>query len=1778
MTDANQNTHDAHRASLAQVVVQLSTTAPPLGPVDFLALMHRRKVIVRYMHAVLARCQADSGEAEPRALAPAAQSSPFDSDPSDDDQLVQISPTLRIVVLSLFPLIRSLSRSDPDLKAHVLSVLLRVLHTLPCLSLRDEPGDCLDSYRDLVQGLSAAQAGRSAQEQGAAVSALLGMALHEGRLRHILSAVETMLRLSLPVPAKPSPAAALATSAVLSRTRSSKKRKKGASDQEAELFVAPAALPPVPIHLDVGPFLQQLAAFPSTRDVPALDADSLLCVWQHHSPDLCSKINHSFSTAKRDSHHSHRHIPQDPAAAELAAPPSSVASDGFFLYLLTKGGLAKVGSGYRGTIRGHVYARNSDFFAADASAAASSANASPPAQLEADAGGALVMVSNRLLLVKVASGSTGRGGTSVREIDKLTLVATQPVAVQHALGQLVGPYLSVTAQQDCIYCLWHPQQQAAQVGCLPNQVDVYKLAGHTLSFARSFTLADSPSKTPAALPRAASAAPKRASWLTICTGEQGHIIRICCPSKNQSAPAAYAGRGSSAKIIQHTFSCRTGAMCPSSAPSATHHLPRPASPGSSVCYDGPNDVIWGYTADSTTLRCWRNSGPSPSPDYLARQHAREPTFVIPAPAPACEAAPCTAAPAKRARTSRSLVAVEPDAAAAAAAAADAQSTLTLPSAAATMYHISRLTRPYAPGKDSVWTDYRPMCVDACPETFQHLQAILTTCQSFLTPPSQPASSPGSPAATVAAVRTVLCATLPVLRLNLQYATGTQLRLSPALCQGLKAVLTRLERWASPADEGFAEHVRWQALDALMSGACYFFPQPRDLQGLLQGPLQHHQLVTRHLLQNGAIESLASPEFLPAVLTGLLQQAFSPSVSAPLAAPLAHQPLPPPAQVHPVMSQPLQLLLRLQRHVLAGLSSQDPPRRTVLITFCATVLASATRALHPPRSTSPTSELLSSPLAVLVPAMVNALNQNHLRCPRLDQSLLLSDGALQSGPLVSLLRATDLCNQLNRAEVRATERALQDRLASDSHVEGRSVSIESTHPYDNNRFSRKVIVEGTNFLMLVFDPRCCSVGRDSLVLTGKDGKALPGLPASLGGSSKHWPAGPIVVHGDRCTFTWTPDGYRGGRKATDSKARWGFRCTVKGCRPAAPLALPWMLDLELSLARLAGKCVQSLLLRSNRRQPGTGSPGLLESPLFAQGRRAAASSSTAERVLQSLVKGTAHGIRLLELLMKCVRGGSAMSKEAKLGMPRPQRALFAVLLLQMGLLDQAVALNTSLGRTTFAKEGPAPALVKATKARPEFAALSAAVQSLYRMEPRLLQMCRLQKGWQDSTGDPSAAEAFLRDLSGADRALLCALQGIAAREPKAVATRLRAALGTVILHHTGTNTLGVEPTTERKAGPEAGLTWKDAYKRVGDHIVERAQFLLSLQPAQPQEAAAAAPTRAVPEGRAQPGAQPALATPVSWFLTREDRRQLDDEEQRGQLCFRRSAERAPPGAASSSAQDPVRTAIMSFLTHAEPPASFEQALEDSRQLGLARVQGLRVLAEIIGATSFGSVQHALLSGLGSNLRQAWACDHGGPHYLHQLQSCGPALQEQVRQAWFGLAQQLLAKVAAAGGHTSTKLLALDVLALCYRASDTTQLQQCRLFEILQQLMLDAATSPKLRASARSTFCMLSTVCLWWPAEHLPRVRSFQTGLFRMLLQLLGVEIARMCRSPPAALPRKVEAAATSSQPHQWQWMDDRGHWRSYDARDTSTLNKAQTTATERVQLPPLPLSDFSLNKP
>ena len=252
------------------------------------------------------------------------------------------SPLVRMTVMSLFPIVRSLSQNDATLLPSILRVLLDIVTSMPLLSLASEPNDCIDAFRVMINDMCS-NPKQQPQIIAQAVSALIALALHQGRLQHILTAVNLILQL--------------------------------------HMVTAPfttQSLPPTSNSLDttplsLAPIIDQVSSYRDDYDLPLLDSDSYIGSWQHHSADINvfppQRINHDLPQYNKHS---------DPLQMVVASSSSSssqsslltafdlaflgaIATDGTFLYVINHHGLYRIGSGFNGTIKGHIYAANTHF-------------------------------------------------------------------------------------------------------------------------------------------------------------------------------------------------------------------------------------------------------------------------------------------------------------------------------------------------------------------------------------------------------------------------------------------------------------------------------------------------------------------------------------------------------------------------------------------------------------------------------------------------------------------------------------------------------------------------------------------------------------------------------------------------------------------------------------------------------------------------------------------------------------------------------------------------------------------------------------------------------------------------------------------------------------------------------------------------------------------------------------------------------------------------------------------------------------------------------------------------------------------------------------------------------------------------------------------------------------------------------------------------------------------------------------------------------------------------
>ncbi|KAL8604631.1 hypothetical protein ACOMHN_013411 [Nucella lapillus] len=148
------------------------------------------------------------------------------------------------------------------------------------------------------------------------------------------------------------------------------------------------------------------------------------------------------------------------------------------------------------------------------------------------------------------------------------------------------------------------------------------------------------------------------------------------------------------------------------------------------------------------------------------------------------------------------------------------------------------------------------------------------------------------------------------------------------------------------------------------------------------------------------------------------------------------------------------------------------------------------------------------------------------------------------------------------------------------------TVETIHPVrDNYKFKEVVHIPGARCLYLRFDPRCSSqYDYDKLIIyagpntNAKKVAEYGGNTFGFGSRSvlgSGWPKDLIKVEGDTVTFSFE---MRSGREHnTPDKAMWGFLCTVRAqeCAEEVSGGLPFLFDLALSLSVLA--CTMLALL-------------------------------------------------------------------------------------------------------------------------------------------------------------------------------------------------------------------------------------------------------------------------------------------------------------------------------------------------------------------------------------------------------------------------------------------------------------------------------------------------------------------------------------------------------------------------------------------------------------------------
>jgi len=121
------------------------------------------------------------------------------ADSASDISGNSVPVVVRLGVLTMFPLIESLSgvkeANYQRLCSQTLSVVIKVMNTVGPLTLRTEPADCLDAYKDFIsKQIDACESGDS-PELAHAVIALVGLVMASGGASNMMHTIDALFKI-----------------------------------------------------------------------------------------------------------------------------------------------------------------------------------------------------------------------------------------------------------------------------------------------------------------------------------------------------------------------------------------------------------------------------------------------------------------------------------------------------------------------------------------------------------------------------------------------------------------------------------------------------------------------------------------------------------------------------------------------------------------------------------------------------------------------------------------------------------------------------------------------------------------------------------------------------------------------------------------------------------------------------------------------------------------------------------------------------------------------------------------------------------------------------------------------------------------------------------------------------------------------------------------------------------------------------------------------------------------------------------------------------------------------------------------------------------------------------------------------------------------------------------------------------------------------------------------------------------------------------------------------
>lgn len=797
-----------------------------------------------------------------------------------------------------------------------------------------------------------------------------------------------------------------------------------------------------------------------------------------------------------------------------------------------------------------------------------------------------------------------------------------------------------------------------------------------------------------------------------------------------------------------------------------------------------------------------------------------------------------------------------------------------------------------------------------------------------------------------------------------------------------------------------------------------------------------------------------------------------------------------------LSPSVRLLLALQRDVVAPSFGKTFVAEYVnsLLPLCSKFVEHATTLVGTISSEAAVgainSVLQRSLIRVVLPSLATSLaRKNHSNDSTVADSCVVA--------VLTLVQSLDkLCHSLPMC---AASDEVYLRNLSDKREKKYVVETKHPYPFGKMQYKETVTIPGADKLVLRFDARSKTVvgSSDSLQLFLTPSLDTP-VPNPIDGSAAYFngtnfPRQPVTVSGNSVTFFFTQSRID---PSTPASARWGFRCTVAPVlgaptEPSAPTAVigNWLLDLENSIALVAGRFLSSLIEGEPVLAKESASLPWLSSPLFRGGLDSLDQSNDTwlEQFASSLA---ASDFGKLYSWMKSLskKPRPMIRKSAQDPLERVEKFIIAALLKHTGIVSQAQAAQKQLGEDA----SKIPETIAATFSR--------VVDSIAPILASLYRRGDVEKDWQVAVEDSSTDFSFFAPFqANPDRLMeLCEMHGVEfdVVDTNETVKRLFAKLQEEAAQ------------LQKLKAENSAYVVPNPYETICGPVVERCRFLFKLVSAKtvaeefeedsdsvitvPAIVADAAnhtgPAR-VNTTSLSSGLHPSSLHPLSKSATQppslsaKERAARMDESRKGTQDFGRRvddlrkwlgsyshwknwqessvlAKHSKTGAPGQH----QKTAVDSVLSFVDGSANNVRDFEKHARLhasrAVAREKGLKTLSTLLesfGDRCFGSLQHQLLSSLRLPLRD-------GGHYLDNIQACGEALRKRVCDAFKGLFSRVVDLAANSKRDPVSRLLAMRICTMTFLEQDVAVLMKpssidLSVFELLQRVLLESAPEPE-----------------------------------------------------------------------------------------------------------------------